>query len=487
MKRVRVNTSPKSQWLSELEKRTKIHQYMKRIELFFLGVLVPLDYLALVAAALSAYVLRFDIFSRLLPTTATISFDEFMGSAVGFSLLFIIIFAIAGLYAPTVRRRLAGEFPRIILAVSTGIAVVIVTIFFQREFFASRFIVLVAWAFAILYVFAARSMVRIFQYVLVRSGIGVHRLAIIGETPTAAAIEQALLREHRWAQRVSIHFPRWNEQTKARLIDLRKQNHIDDVLLADPSTAREDIVAMQDFCDDHHLGFRYTADLLQTASKSIELITLAGVPVVAVKRTPLEGWGAIAKRTFDLVFGLILLIILSPLLILIAIAIKLDSKGSVLFTHTRIGQFGEQFRFYKFRSMKSGAHQQFGKLMAKTERPGLLKLKADPRVTSVGRFLRRASMDELPQLFNVIGGSMSLVGPRPHLPEEVAKYAPHYRRVHAVKPGITGFAQISGRADLSLEDEIRLDNFYIEHWSPYLDLIILVKTPFVVLARTGAY
>jgi len=142
----------------------------------------------------------------------------------------------------------------------------------------------------------------------------------------------------------------------------------------------------------------------------------------------------------------------------------------------------------KFRTMKVGAEDDWGKLRKLSEREGPIpKIKNDPRVTRVGHLLRRTSLDELPQLWNAFRGQLSLVGPRPHLPEEVADYPPHARRVLTIKPGITGLAQISGRADLAFDDEVRLDTFYIEHWSPRLDLLILLKTPIAVLRRKGAY
>lgn len=473
---------------------------MKRIDLFFLGVLVPLDYAALILAALSSYMLRFGPFSRYLATTETISFAEYMGSAVIFSFAFLLIFAAAGLYAPRVRRRLAGEFPRIFLAASTGIAFVIIMIFFQREYFASRFIVLAAWGFAIIYVFAGRLFVRAIRYLLARAGIGLTRIVMVGQSTAAVAIENAYTTQYRWTTKVVAHFPRWNNETKEQLSAMRERGLIDGILLADPTLPREEIVSIQSFCDDHHLAFRYVADLLGIERASIETVMLGGVPVIDVKRTLLEGWGAIAKRIFDIIIALILIIILSPVLLIVAIAVKLSSRGPIIYKNERIGLHGKHFKVFKFRSMyaelSTGA--EFGgekalelekKLIEeKSIKSGALyKIKDDPRVTKVGAFIRSASLDELPQLFNVVGGSMSLVGPRPHQPREVEKYLPSQKRVLAIKPGLTGLAQISGRSDIPFEDEVRLDNFYIEHWSPYLDTIILFKTPFAVFSKKGTY
>jgi exopolysaccharide biosynthesis polyprenyl glycosylphosphotransferase len=377
---------------------------------------------------------------------------------------------------------------------------VIVAIFFQREYFASRFIVLAAWGFAILYVFAARTVIRAIRYYLLRAGIGVNRIAMIGSSASAAAITEAYATQYRWGTRVTAHFIRWNNETREQLSAMRERRLIDGIILADPSMAREDIVSIQSFCDDHHLGFQYVADLLGTEHASIETMMLGSVPVVEVKRTRLEGWGAIIKRAFDLVVACLLIIILSPILFVAATAVKLTSKGPIIYKNERIGEHGKHFNVYKFRSMfaELSTGKNFGgekalelekKLIEERSIKGgpIYKIKNDPRVTPVGRFIRSTSIDELPQLFNVVGGSMSLVGPRPHQPREVAKYAQSQKRVLAIKPGITGLAQISGRSDIPFEDEVRLDNYYIEHWSPYLDTIILFKTPLAVFSKKGTY
>jgi lipopolysaccharide/colanic/teichoic acid biosynthesis glycosyltransferase len=176
----------------------------------------------------------------------------------------------------------------------------------------------------------------------------------------------------------------------------------------------------------------------------------------------------------------------------VAIAIKLDSRGTVFWMFLdngrrvkRVGKDGEQFCFYKLRSMLSGTHRQrYTKLIKNNVRKGpLLKIKHDPRITHVGKIIRKYSIDELPQLFNVLKGNMSLVGPRPHLPEEIKKYKKDDLRVLGIKPGVTGLAQVSGRSDLSFKDEIRLDLYYIENWSMSLDLQVLLKTPWAVFSK----
>jgi lipopolysaccharide/colanic/teichoic acid biosynthesis glycosyltransferase len=217
---------------------------------------------------------------------------------------------------------------------------------------------------------------------------------------------------------------------------------------------------------------------------------IAGIPVVEVKKTPLDGWGRIIKRSFDIVVSFIIIIFISPIMLITVVLIKLDSFGPVFFSRKddgsllyRVGQGGRLIRYFKFRSMIPGADSmRYSELADKNVRMGgpMVKIKDDPRVTRIGKFIRRFSIDELPELFLVLKGDMSLVGPRPHLPEEVARYEHHHKKVLTIKPGITGFAQVSGRSDLSFEDEVKLDTYYIENWSLLMDIAILFKTPLAV-------
>jgi exopolysaccharide biosynthesis polyprenyl glycosylphosphotransferase len=278
---------------------------------------------------------------------------------------------------------------------------------------------------------------------------------------------------------------------------LAKNDQIDEIIASGADTDRETLTRILGFAYSRQLGFKYTADLLTTHARNTELGDIAGLPFVQIKATRLDGWGRIFKRLFDLFASLLLIILTSPIMLVTAIAIKLDSKGPVFFHRlddgrpvTRVGEHGKPFRYLKFRSMRPGTHSmRYDELAERdTRKDGpLVKIEDDPRVTRVGKFIRRYSIDELPELFLVLIGKMSLVGPRPHLPEEVEKYEEHHLRVLNVKPGITGMAQVSGRADLSFEDEVRLDTYYIENWSPWIDMAILLKTPLVVLLRKGAY
>jgi exopolysaccharide biosynthesis polyprenyl glycosylphosphotransferase len=190
----------------------------------------------------------------------------------------------------------------------------------------------------------------------------------------------------------------------------------------------------------------------------------------------------------DILIASMVLVLAAPLMLLIALAIKLDSPGPVLFRQTRIGKGGKPFTLYKFRSMYDGAERLQESLQRATGRgPLLFKLRQDPRVTRVGRFLRRTSLDELPQFFNVLKGEMSVVGPRPPVPEEVAEYQDWHLQRLLVTPGLTGLWQVNGRSDLTFDEMVRLDLYYVENWSPWLDLKVILRTVPVVLTGRGAY
>jgi exopolysaccharide biosynthesis polyprenyl glycosylphosphotransferase len=215
---------------------------------------------------------------------------------------------------------------------------------------------------------------------------------------------------------------------------------------------------------------------------------VAGLPLIHVETPRYEGMKLYTKRGFDIISSSLLILCLSPVLVSIAIAVRLSTPGSVLFRQDRVGINGRHFKMLKFRSMVADAEAQLASLQDLSEGNSVMfKLKRDPRITPIGRFLRRFSLDELPQLFNVFGGSMSLVGPRPPLDREVSAYENHVHRRFLVKPGITGLWQVSGRSNLSWEDTVRLDLYYVENWSIVGDLVILWRTIKTVLGREGAY
>ena len=228
--------------------------------------------------------------------------------------------------------------------------------------------------------------------------------------------------------------------------------------------------------------------LLDVAGPRTTVRPTAGLTLLHVDHPQLSGPGQVLKDLFDRSVGGLVLLVLSPLMLTIALAIRLSDKGPALFTQIRVGKDGQPFKIYKFRTMVVDAEARLAEIRQRNEFDGVLfKIRKDPRITAVGARLRKWSLDELPQLFNVLRGEMSLVGPRPALPEEAAAYAVHVRRRLVVKPGITGMWQVNGRSDLSWEETVRLDLRYVENWSLALDLQILWKTFSVMFRGSGAY
>ncbi|WP_028265276.1 sugar transferase [Arthrobacter sp. MA-N2] len=239
---------------------------------------------------------------------------------------------------------------------------------------------------------------------------------------------------------------------------------------------------------DRNVGLILAPALTDVAGPRIHTQQVAGLPLIHVTTPTLEAGQRVAKRLFDVAASAGLIVLFSPLLMILALMVKLDSPGPVLFRQERVGFEGAHFRMLKFRSMVVDAEARLTELAHRNEGSGLLfKVRNDPRITRVGGVLRKYSMDELPQLFNVFLGSMSLVGPRPPLPKEVEAYEQDVRRRLLVKPGVTGLWQVSGRSNLSWQDSVRLDLYYVENWSLAGDLIILLRTARAVLGGHGAY
>ncbi|MFA6170916.1 MAG: sugar transferase [Patescibacteria group bacterium] len=465
---------------------------MKRSELFFSFLLVPLDFIMIILAGLSAYYIRFArFFTEIRPVIFNLTVNDYLKILIPIGLSWLVIFALAGLYRIKSKRRFAREFYRVVLACSTGLMLIVVLIFVRRELFDSRFIVLAGWIFAVVYITLARGFIRGVQNYLHNFGIGVHKLAIVGNSKTTEILVHDFCSNKKLGYGVAKRLRGFSIAEAQELEEFLKTGEVDEILQSDPNLSKAEIIRLYDFASEHHLTFKYAADLLGAKVLKTEVTDISGVPIVEVIKTPLEGWGRIVKRFFDVAVSSILIIILSPILAITAVLIKIDSHGPIFFSRRddgsrlfRVGQGGRLFKYIKFRSMIPGTDEmRYKELAEKNIRKGepLVKIKDDPRITRIGKFIRRTSIDELPELFLVLKGDMSLVGPRPHLPEEVAKYELHHKKVLTIKPGISGLAQISGRSDLNFEDEVKLDTYYIENWSLLLDMSILLRTPFAVV------
>jgi exopolysaccharide biosynthesis polyprenyl glycosylphosphotransferase len=267
---------------------------------------------------------------------------------------------------------------------------------------------------------------------------------------------------------------------------LVEKEQIDELIATDPKIKKDTLEALLEYSYMYHLRFRFVPDAFEVQRTNVAITEESGIPVIEMKPSPLDGWGRVMKRMVDILGALVGGILLSPILILTALSIKIDSRGPVIFAQKRYGKNGKLFTFYKFRSMRVGAEKEHEKLMEQSERGGLLKMKQDPRVTRLGRVLRKTSIDELPQLWNVLKGDMSLVGPRPHMPSEVDKMTKKYHMVLHMKPGITGLAATSGRSSIDFDAEMRLDLYYMENWSLLLDTAIILKTIKVCLVGKDA-
>jgi len=475
---------------------------MKKIQLLLTAILVPLDALMLFAAGIAAYGLRFTEFTiEYRPVLFYLPLNEYIATLLVAVPLWIAIFAANGLYSSDTNQKYANELTRVFFACTVGLAAITVYIFFRGELFNSRFIVLAACGFAVVFVAFGRLLIRVVKLILFRYGIGVRRTVLIGASAITDRVASILGEQRMLGYAVVARYSIFNEKIRSEILELDRESEVDEIILTNPSSSREETLTVLGFAEEHQYTLKYSADLFSTLAPNMRMSAIADVPLIEFRRARLDGWGKILKRAFDLCGSTVLVILSSPLLIGGVIAIAAQDGRPILFKNTRVGFRGKSFKTLKFRSMYkkyctegNGESEQDALKFeegliknnnAKTGGP-IYKIAHDPRTTSVGKFLRRWSIDELPQLFNVLRGDMSLVGPRPHQPREVSKYSAEDRRVHAVKPGITGMAQISGRSDLSFEDEIRLDMFYIENWSLVMDLFVLLKTPWAVVKKRKA-
>jgi len=271
------------------------------------------------------------------------------------------------------------------------------------------------------------------------------------------------------------------------LPQLLEREVVDEVIFA---ISQEELKNMGDLflsCEERGITARLAINFFPHVIAKTHLEELDGLPLLTFTTTPKNELMLLLRRIFDFVGSIILILILSPVFLLITLAIGLDSRGPAIYRQVRCGLNGRRFTFYKFRSMVQGAETRKGDLLAHNLMDGpVFKMKNDPRVTRAGRFLRKTSLDELPQLFNVLRGDMSFVGPRPPIPEEVEKYEGWQRRRLSMKPGITGLWQVSGRNQIDFQQWMKLDLEYIDNWSMWLDFKILIKTILVVLLRKGA-
>ncbi len=470
---------------------------MKKSELIFTSILVPLDFLMLFLAGLGAYYLRTSPWiAQYRPVLfyLNLPFNRYFILVIGVAFFLLAIFALIGLYRIKAVRPLYDDFIKIVIAISAGIIVLVFYIFLRHELFNSRFLILAGWLMAIFFVSFGRLLVSRFQKYLIRNyHFGAQRVLVVGRDGISQKVTQNIKDEPGLGYLLVTNLVNPDmKKIKAKV----KNPGVEEIILADPNWPRRKILELVNFCEENQLVFKFVPNLFQTLTSNTSVEVFGDVPIVELKRTALDGWGRIIKRFIDVVGSLIGIIIFSPIMAIIALAIKWDSYGPIIYRNERVSPSGN-FDTYKFRSMKYeyciGRHYPHSRtadvyedelVKKKSVRKGPVpKVVDDPRRTRVGKFLEKTSLDELPQFFNVLKGEMSLAGPRPHMPKEVAKYEKHHKKVFNIKPGLTGLAQTSGRSDLDFDEEVKLDTFYIENWSLKLDLMTLLKTPFVVLFK----
>jgi exopolysaccharide biosynthesis polyprenyl glycosylphosphotransferase len=456
---------------------------MKKGELVFSALLLPVDFVMLLAAGITTYFLRTGILSVFRPVLFefNLPFQKYFVLVFFVSLIFVASYAVSGLYNLRSTRGALEEFLRVVVASSAGTMAVIIFIFLRQELFNSRFLVLGAWFLAIVFVSAGRWLMRRLQKVLIsRYDFGVHKVVVIGKDETTRRILDEIKANPASGYRTI----KYLEDPQVEEVKAAVGNPgIDEVILANPHYPAERVLELVNFCHENYVIFKFVPNIYQTMTANFVVDTFSGVPLIELRRTALDGWGRIIKRVIDIVGSAFGLIVLSPLFLAIAFAVKWESGGPVFVKLERISR-GKRFGLYKFRSMIKNAEKYKEYLLQFNERPDspLFKMKNDPRVTKVGRFLRRCRLDEFPQLWNVLRGDISLVGPRPHQPDEIARYERHHKRVLAIKAGVTGMAQISGSSNLPFEEEVALDILYIENWSLWRDFKILLLT-FIKLFR----
>jgi lipopolysaccharide/colanic/teichoic acid biosynthesis glycosyltransferase len=411
-----------------------------------------------------AYIVRYD-FQWLLPTAIRVPYSDYLGQQLLLTILLTVAFIQNRAWS---RRR--GEFwidevSRVGYATAAGIALMMAITFFFRPLAFSRLLLVWALLFIILFIAIARLARRISLNFLYRRGRGVDKALIIGSGEVARSVIRTLL------ARSDLGF-----QAVGYLGDGSPENNIG---------SGDEVVRI---CQQHGAQARVVPDLFQLSLNRVEFNNMAGIPMLSAREVRISNIGQVAKRVLD--FGIVLIIAVPAILITLVtiIAIKLETSGPAFFLQERVGYKSKPFKMAKFRSMIVDAENKKEALRQLNEASGpIFKIKNDPRLTKVGRIIRRLSLDELPQLYNVFVGEMSLVGPRPPLPEEVKKYQPWHLQRLAVRGGMTGLWQVSGRADLTFDEQCLLDIYYIENWSLALDLRILLQTIPLIVQGRGAY
>jgi len=428
--------------------------------------------------------------------------SKYWSFSLPFVFMYPIVFALLGVYPPATNVKEIKKIPTLIFA-SLGVwALYVVWLFFFRNEATtsmSRLMVIYILVATSSLVLIGRIVAWLVYKLLAQYRLGVSNLYLITHQT-----RQAQLAEYDLTHAGNIY----NIAGTSTHIDIERianahsRQPLDEIIILNPQFPESEIFKVIRFAIPRSIAVKLVPKTISNLTTSIDDTTLPAMPLVEFRPTPLFGWGKFIKRLIDILFSLIAITLLSPIYLVISLMIKIESRGPVFYLHPRRGFNGQSINVIKFRTMKieycrgkhyggNQAEKEFQKLMKnkkyRKEFQKSFKLQNDPRVTRMGHFLRHTSLDELPQFFNVLLGSLSLAGPRPIIDDEVERYKGAEFLLWSVKPGLSGLWQVSGRSDLSYDERVRLDLYYIDNWSVWLDLRIAVKTIGRILSRRGAY
>lgn len=457
------------------------------------------DFIALIAAFAAAYVLRFQYFDD--GKLATIGGENFLRAIVSILPVWLLVHAFIGLYRQEVYEKRFVEIGRLLVGAFLGTLLIIGYDFGAPEqLLPGRLVPLYALLIGFVLLVVFRTLARGLRHILYRFGGGVSNILIIGDTPVSEDIAMTMGDTRNTGINVLGIVGRKYRGYRCfddfdTAIEHLKDEQIHGIIQTElyRDQAKNNKVLL--FAQTHHIAYRFVPGNADLFVGNITVELFAGLPVIAVHQTALVGWGRVVKRLFDLFVTTAAMAIALPLMVLISLLILLfDRKGGVLFKQTRLTRFNREFQVYKFRTMKQAysgmtpekAFEKMGKPeLAKAYRENGDSIDNDPRISALGKFLRATSLDELPQLINVLKGDISLVGPRALIPQELNAYEKKHS-ILSVKSGLTGLAVVSGRRDINFDERRKLDVYYVQNWSFWLDISIILRTIRMVINRTGA-
>jgi exopolysaccharide biosynthesis polyprenyl glycosylphosphotransferase len=452
--------------------------------------LLALDFLGVAGALFTALLLKLVIRDG---GEAGLAWNETRSSLAFAYLITVLMFARVDLYADRPRR---PGFAQIATALFQVTIIALVFALAQGDHFSSYYIFYGSLFFGAVYITALRELhLRVTGWLLEQAGY-LRRALLVGSGKHIEAVAHALEGRSRTQVLIVGYIsltPRPQNGLRslgelADLPDVLARERVQEVIIADPDFPQEQAVELVDLCHQRGVSVHVAPSTMEILMDRAEFVPGQTVPLFTLRPPVFEGIDYALKRTFDLVLSSVGLLLISPVLLVIAAAIKLSSRGPVIYRSIRPGMAGRPFYCFKFRTMRAHAEQIQADLEPLNEKSGaIFKIRHDPRLTRVGRVLRRFSLDELPQLVNVIRGEMSLVGPRPLPMRDFERLEEWHKKRYLVLPGITGLWQVSGRSELDFDDLVRLDFLYLERWSIFLDLSILLKTIPAVLSRRGAF